>query len=50
LKLEKEINNIKNAGIDYNTLTCYFIMAFQELAKKVEFLERKFEKAYNLQS
>jgi hypothetical protein len=41
LRLEKEIKDIKNAGIDYNTLMCYFIMAFQELAKKVDFLEQK---------
>jgi hypothetical protein len=50
LRLEKEIKDIKNAGIDYNTLMCYFIMAFQELAKKVEFLEQNLEKSYNLQS
>jgi len=37
-------------GVNYNTIICYTILAVQELAKKVEFLERKLEKAYNLQS
>lgn len=44
LVFEKEISSPENSGIDYNVLTCYFIMAFQELAKKVEFLEQKLEK------
>ena len=34
LSLEKEVKDIKNAGIDYNTLMCYFIMAFQEFVEK----------------
>ena len=35
-------------GVNYNTILCYTILAVQELTKKVEFLEDKLEKAYNL--
>lgn len=35
-------------GINYNTLLCYTILAIQELTNKVELLEQKLEKAYNL--
>lgn len=45
LSLEKEVKDIKNAGVDYNTLMCYFIMAFQEFVEKtnnkIEQLEAK---------
>lgn len=36
LILEEEIKNPENSGIDYNTLMCYFIMAFQEYANKTD--------------
>ncbi len=34
LNLKEEIKDISNSGINYNVLLCYFIMAFQEYAKK----------------
>jgi hypothetical protein len=34
INLENEIKDISNCGIDYNTLLCYFIMAFQEFVQK----------------
>ena len=34
LVFEQEITNPENSGIDYNTLLCYFIMAFQEYVQK----------------
>lgn len=34
VNLEEEITNITNCGIDYNTLLCYFIMAFQEFVQQ----------------
>jgi hypothetical protein len=36
LILEEEIKNPENSGIDYNTLMCYFIMAFQEYVNKTD--------------
>jgi hypothetical protein len=52
--LNKSINerppDNPSLAVNYNTLLCYSILAIQELAKKVEFLEQKLEKAYNLQS
>ena len=36
LKIEDHIDDIKNAGIDYNSLLCYFIIAFQEFVQKHE--------------
>lgn len=34
LILEEQIKDITNAGISYNTLLCYFIMAFQEFVQQ----------------
>lgn len=34
LKLEEEVKDVKNAGVDYTTLLCYFIVAFQEFVQK----------------
>ena len=34
LNLKKELKDVTNSGIDYNTLLCYFIIAFQEFVKK----------------
>lgn len=34
LDLTNEVKNTANCGIDYNTLLCYFIMAFQEFVQK----------------
>jgi len=36
LILEEEIKNPENSGIDYNTLMCYFIIAFQEYVNKTD--------------
>ena len=36
LILEEELKEPENSGIDYNTLMCYFIMAFQEYVKKTD--------------
>lgn len=36
LVLQEEIKDFENSGIDYNTLICYFIMAFQEYVKKTD--------------
>ena len=34
IDLDNEIKDATNCGIDYNTLLCYFIMAFQEFVEK----------------
>lgn len=34
LDLTNEVKDTANCGIDYNTLLCYFIMAFQEFVQK----------------
>ena len=34
IDLANEVKDTANCGIDYNTLLCYFIMAFQEFAQK----------------
>lgn len=34
ISLANEVKDIANCGIDYNTLLCYFIMAFQEFVQK----------------
>lgn len=36
LILEEELKEPENSGIDYNTLMCYFIMAFQEYVNKTD--------------
>lgn len=38
LILEEELKEPENSGIDYNTLMCYFIMAFQEYVSKTDSL------------
>lgn len=46
IELENEVKDTANCGIDYNTLLCYFIMAFQEFVQKTNktILELKGEK------
>ena len=34
LKVNEEIQDVANSGINYNVLLCYFIMAFQEYIRK----------------
>jgi hypothetical protein len=36
IKIEDHVKDIKNSGIDYNSLLCYFIIAFQEFVHKYE--------------
>jgi hypothetical protein len=48
LILEEEIKNPENSGIDYNTLMCYFIMAFQEYVNKTDKLILELQTKGNL--